>query len=72
MSFASLADFLHMGGHGLFVWSCYAITLVVLVANIVRPLRLKKRLIQQKLRALEHEAQQSVDDPGERGGGVGG
>jgi heme exporter protein D len=65
MSFSSFADFIHMGGHGLFVWSCYAITLVVLVANILRPLQLKKKLIQQKLRALRLEAEQPVAPTGE-------
>jgi len=27
----SLSDFLHMGGYGAYVWSCYGLTAVVLI-----------------------------------------
>lgn len=55
MYFDSFAEFLDMGGHGYFVWSCYAIVLVVLVGNIIQPIRenrkfqfaLKRTLVQQ-------------------------
>ena len=30
MSWASLDDFLHMGGYGLYVWGAYGVTLAVL------------------------------------------
>ncbi len=33
MSFDSFSDFLVMGGHGLYVWLCYATGLFVLGAN---------------------------------------
>ena len=55
MYFDSFAEFLDMGGQGYFVWSCYAIVLVVLVGNIIQPIRenrkfqfaLKRTLVQQ-------------------------
>lgn len=31
----SLSEFFYMGGHGRYIWSAYAITTVVLVANLV-------------------------------------
>ncbi|MDA9050600.1 heme exporter protein CcmD [Pseudomonadales bacterium] len=55
MSFSSFSEFIQMGEHGLFVWSCYGLTLVVLVMNILRPLQLQRRLIQEKRRAMAQE-----------------
>jgi len=55
MSFSSFSEFIQMGEHGLFVWSCYGLTLVVLIINILRPLQLQRRLIQEKRRAMAQE-----------------
>lgn len=55
MSFDSFADFLAMGGHGLYVWSSYAIGLVVLLANVVSPIMTRKRLITEQLRRIRRE-----------------
>lgn len=47
MRFDSFAEFLAMGGHGAFVWSAYAIALVVIVGNFVWPrLQAQKNLLQ--------------------------
>ena len=46
MYFDSLAHLLHMDGHGSYVWSAYAIGLVVILYNIIVPLLQKKRTIQ--------------------------
>ncbi len=40
--FNSFSDFLDMGGHALYVWLSYAITLLIFIANILS-LWLKKR-----------------------------
>jgi heme exporter protein D len=40
--FASFSDFLHMGGHGLYVWMSYGLTVTIFIWNIVMVL-LKKR-----------------------------
>ena len=37
MSFASLTDFLAMGGHAPYVWSAYGIGLVVILVNVLSP-----------------------------------
>ncbi|MCB1644837.1 MAG: heme exporter protein CcmD [Pseudomonadales bacterium] len=63
MSFESFADFLAMGKHGPYVWSCYALTLIVLVLNVVRPIQVQKQFIRQKQRAMEIEA--GADKPQE-------
>jgi heme exporter protein D len=55
VSFDSFADFLAMGGHGLYVWSSYAIGLIVLLANVVSPIMTRKRLITEQLRRIRRE-----------------
>ena len=40
-------DFLHMGGYATYVWSSYAITLVVLLANLVAPVMARRKLLTQ-------------------------
>lgn len=59
MSFDSFADFLAMGGHGLYVWSSYAIGLIVLLANVVSPIMTRKRLITEQLRRIRREEMNS-------------
>ena len=43
MYFETLAEAFFMGGHGLFVWSAYAITLLPIIAMVAVPLRRLKR-----------------------------
>ncbi len=35
MSFSSLAEFLAMGGHGLYVWSSYGAAVIIVIYNVV-------------------------------------
>ena len=39
MQWSSLGEFLAMGGYGLYVWSAYAVTAVVIVAEVVMLIR---------------------------------
>lgn len=40
-----MQEFFHMGGHGVYIWPAYAITMVVLLANvIVSNIQLKNRI----------------------------
>lgn len=50
MAFSSLNEFIAMGGHGLFVWSAYAIGAAVIAFNVVSPLMLRKKLIIEQKR----------------------
>jgi heme exporter protein D len=47
MYFESLQALLLMDGHGVYVWSAYAVTLVVIAAVLIIPQRRRKRLLQQ-------------------------
>ncbi|MBF8779218.1 heme exporter protein CcmD [Pseudomonas fulva] len=58
MSFASFADFIAMGRHGLYVWSAYGICLAVLVINVVAPWLARRRYVQQEARRLRRERDQ--------------
>lgn len=55
----SLREFLTMGGYGLFVWSSYGLTAVVLVANLVHALRRERKVMQELSRrvpvGVEHD-----------------
>ena len=46
-----------MGGYATFVWSSYALTLVVMIANIVLPLRQRKQIMSRIKRTLRREQQ---------------
>lgn len=50
MSFASVADFLAMGRHGLYVWAAYGCCLLVLAWNLAVPLLARRRLRAQAAR----------------------
>lgn len=53
----AVADWLAMGGHGVFVWSAYALSLAALLGICVAPLlrmrtllrRLRRRLVEEGL-----------------------
>ena len=45
MSWNSLPDFLAMGGHGLYVWGSYAVTLVLMLAEPVLAARRRRRAL---------------------------
>lgn len=50
MAFDSLAEFMVMDGHGVYVWACYAIALVVLGINVLSTVKMKKQLIKDDQR----------------------
>jgi heme exporter protein D len=54
-----MADFLAMGGHGLYVWLAYGIALVILVLNIVQPLRLTRQFFAQQSRLVRRQRSRS-------------
>ncbi|WP_027848013.1 heme exporter protein CcmD [Marinospirillum minutulum] len=56
MYFNSLSDFINMGGHGLYVWSSYALTLVLLLSSVLLPWLNLKRTRKQLSRQLAREA----------------
>jgi heme exporter protein D len=58
MSFASFSDFIAMGHHGPYVWSCYAISLAVLGLNVALPMLARRRYLQDEARRLRREESQ--------------
>ena len=50
MNFDSFSAFIEMGGYGLYVWSAYAITFVVFVYNISRPILMRKQVVREQKR----------------------
>ena len=55
MHFNSFADFIAMGGHGLYVWLAYGIALVVIVFNVLSPILHKRQFIADYKRKLKRE-----------------
>jgi heme exporter protein D len=45
-----MKEFFHMGGYGFYVWTSYGIALLVLVANLLSPILLKKKLLSELAR----------------------
>ena len=49
------SEFFHMGGYAFFVWTSYALTLIVVVANIVSPIIQRRKIIARIKRAIKRE-----------------
>jgi heme exporter protein D len=45
----SVQEFFAMGGYAFYVWTAYGITLAVLVANILIPVRQRKQWLRRQL-----------------------
>ncbi len=46
--FESLAAFIHMGGHGIYVWSCYALVYGIFIFLTLSPLIQKNSFLKQQ------------------------
>jgi len=49
------SEFFHMGGYAFYVWTSYALTLIVLVANIISPILQRRKVIARIKRAIKRE-----------------
>lgn len=56
MSFGSLAEFLAMGGHGLYVWLSYGATLLVVVLNAAWVLVSRRRAFREAADRLQRHS----------------
>lgn len=68
MYFDSLQALLEMDGHGLFVWSAYAISLTVTVLLVIAPYRRQRRLL-ASVRAGQRREAAAVARQGSRAAG---
>lgn len=55
MHFDSFSEFINMGGHGIYVWLCYFLGLVIIVGNLVGPVLKRKSLLLNLTRRLRRE-----------------
>lgn len=60
MQFDSFSDAIAMGGHGPYVWGAYAITLVVVVVILLKPILATRQLQAEIRRASARQSAQSV------------
>jgi heme exporter protein D len=47
----NLNEFFHMGGYAFYVWTSYSLALIVLLINVILPLRQRKKLLSDIARA---------------------
>lgn len=57
-AFNSFAEFMAMGKHGVYVWSCFGISVAILALNVALPWLAHKRYLNQEARRLRWEAMQ--------------
>jgi len=55
----NLNEFFHMGGYAVYVWTSYAIALVVLLLNIILPARQRRKLLADIARKARREERKS-------------
>lgn len=48
----SIAEFFHMGGFGLYIWSSFSVTLVLMIAEIITVKRQHRTITQRLSRML--------------------
>jgi heme exporter protein D len=60
--FGSVADFVTMGGHGVFVWSAYGITVFALIGLAIRPMLRKRKFLAALHKQIPKEHLQSSED----------
>ncbi|MEZ5504757.1 MAG: heme exporter protein CcmD [Gammaproteobacteria bacterium] len=59
MAFETFADFIAMGKHGPFVWSAYAISAFIILANILAPIQRRRALVNEIKRKIKREKLES-------------
>jgi heme exporter protein D len=41
----TLTEFLHMGGYAFYVWTSYGLAMIVLLLNVILPMRQRRKLL---------------------------
>ena len=59
VSFDNFTDFVTMGGHGVFVWSCYGIVIAALLVNVFQPIQATRKFRIAQQDAIRQQSQQS-------------
>jgi heme exporter protein CcmD len=50
-----MAEFFHMGGYAFYVWTSYALAVIVLVLNILAPIQRRRRLLRELAQRVRRE-----------------
>jgi heme exporter protein D len=50
-----MSEFFHMGGYAFYVWTSYGLTLIVLLANVLAPLRQRRKILTDLARRARRE-----------------
>ena len=58
MQFSSFSELIQMGGQGIFVWSSYGITLLVIAINVLSPLLRQRALRKEIKHSINREVRQ--------------
>lgn len=58
MQFSSLSELIQMGGQGLYVWSSYGITFLVIAINVLSPLLRRRALRKEIKHSINREVRQ--------------
>ena len=61
--FYSVSEFIAMGKHGVFVWSCWAITIGVILVFVIYSRRQRQALIKQLTIQQARQAQRTAKVP---------
>ena len=56
----NLNEFFHMGGYGFYVWTSYGIALIVLLANMIAPLRQRRKILNNIARTAKRRARRDT------------
>ena len=51
----SVGEFFHMGGYAFYVWTSYGLALIVLLANVLAPLRQRRKILADLARRERRE-----------------
>lgn len=62
MQFDSLSEAMTMGGHGAYVWGAYAITLVVVIVSLLRPIFTTRKLQRAIRQASARQSARSMNE----------
>ena len=55
MEFNSLAEFIAMGRHGLYVWLSYGLTALIVTYYVMQPALQRRRLLKEQAQRLRRE-----------------
>lgn len=55
-----MKEFFHMGGYAFYVWGAYAVTFIVLIMNVLIPLRREQKLLRDIAQRAERLKRRST------------